>query len=213
MRITVLSGIALMCAATASAQTSAAATSQPNAPTTAASNAARTVTMTGCVGPASGSQGGYILSNPIVLPRSAQPGTPTAGISPSSSSATPGTQPSVGSGSETAGAVAGSPTAAGAGGAGTALGPTGTSGGATPGAAGAAGTAAAARSAINGYRLSGNDMSSWAGQRVQIVGMVIPTATGINASGVAASAGATGQTQPEFRVQSVEAITGNCPRQ
>jgi len=202
MRITVLSSIALMCAATASAQTSGAAASQPNAPTTAASKAAQTVTITGCVGPASGSQGGYILSNPLVVPSSAQPATPTAGISQPSFSPTPGTQPSVGSAT---GAGAGSSTAAGA---------TGTAGGsAIGGAAGAAQAAAGAPSAINGYRLSGNDMSSWAGQRVQIVGMVMPTATGIDASRVAASAGAPGQTLPEFRVQSVEPVTGNCPRQ
>ncbi|HZR22807.1 MAG TPA: hypothetical protein VFA59_04410 [Vicinamibacterales bacterium] len=64
---------------------------------------------------------------------------------------------------------------------------------------------------MNGYRLSGNDMTSWSGQRVQIVGVVVPAATGTNASATAGSAGATGQTLPEFRVQSVQPVTGSCP--
>jgi hypothetical protein len=65
---------------------------------------------------------------------------------------------------------------------------------------------------MNGYRLSGNDMSSWSGKRVQIVGVVVPPTTGASATNAVGSAGTTGQTLPEFRVQSVQPITGNCPQ-
>jgi len=65
---------------------------------------------------------------------------------------------------------------------------------------------------MNGYRLSGTDMSSWSGQRVQIVGVVIPPTNGPNAMPGVSGTGATGQTLPEFRVQSVQPITGSCPQ-
>jgi hypothetical protein len=192
--VSILSGFALMCAAAASAQTTGAATSQPGTQTTASSNAAQTVTLSGCVGSMSGSQGGFMLSNPIVIPSSAQPGTPTAGISSApSSSATPTTQP-----------APTSPTSAGVGTAGTA-----STGVGTAGTAGTMGT-----TGMNGYRLSGTDMSSWTGRRVQIVGVVAPATTGSTANtGINASAGTTGQTLLEFRVQSVQPITGSCPQQ
>jgi hypothetical protein len=65
---------------------------------------------------------------------------------------------------------------------------------------------------MNGYRLSGTDMSSWSGQRVQIVGVVVPGATpSATASATPSATGsATGTTLPEFRVQSVTPITGSC---
>jgi hypothetical protein len=80
----------------------------------------------------------------------------------------------------------------------------------TPGAQGATpmtgATGATGGAGINGYRLSGTDMASWAGQRVQIVGTVIPTTPG-------ASTGAAGSTpMPEFRVQSVQPVAGPCPQ-
>jgi hypothetical protein len=59
---------------------------------------------------------------------------------------------------------------------------------------------------MNGYRLSGTDMSSWSGQRVQVVGTVAPSTT--------AGSGTPGVTpMPEFRVQSVQPIAGPCPQQ
>jgi hypothetical protein len=64
---------------------------------------------------------------------------------------------------------------------------------------------------MSGYRLSGTDMASWSGQRVQIVGVVVPAATG---SPTASSA--TGATLPEFRVTSVTPVSGasgGCPQQ
>ena len=63
---------------------------------------------------------------------------------------------------------------------------------------------------MSGYRLSGTDMSSWSGQRVQIVGVVVPATTGSTANACAAGTGATGATLPEFRVQSVTPVTGGC---
>jgi hypothetical protein len=60
---------------------------------------------------------------------------------------------------------------------------------------------------MNGYRLSGTDMTSWSGQRVQIVGVVVPAAAG--------SPTATGATLPEFRVTSVtpaSGASGGCPQ-
>jgi hypothetical protein len=64
---------------------------------------------------------------------------------------------------------------------------------------------------MNGYRLSGTDMTSWSGQRVQIVGVVIPSP-----SGSSTASGASGATLPEFRVTSVTPATGGsggCPQQ
>jgi hypothetical protein len=65
---------------------------------------------------------------------------------------------------------------------------------------------------MHGYRLSGTDMTSWSGQRVQIVGSVIPAATE-SAAGSASASGTTGSTLPEFRVTSVTPVTGGCPQQ
>ncbi len=55
-------------------------------------------------------------------------------------------------------------------------------------------------------------MSSWSGQRVQIVGVVVPATTGSTANAGATGTGATGATLPEFRVQSVTPVTGSCPQ-
>jgi hypothetical protein len=56
-------------------------------------------------------------------------------------------------------------------------------------------------------------MTSWIGRRVQIVGSMVPSASGTAASGAAASSGAAGPTGtfPEFRVVSVQPMTGDCP--
>lgn len=171
MKLLTLGGIAMICAATASSQTTGAATSQSRPQTTASSKTAQTVTMTGCVGSLSGSTGGFVLSNPLVIP-SSSPTSAARAPESSSTAATPSTP-------------------------GTSSAPIGTSG---------------AVDAKDGYRLSGTDMSSWAGRRVQIVGVVVPATTGPAAkSGVGGSGSTTGQTLPEFRVQTVQPITGSCP--
>lgn len=155
MRIAILSGVALMFAASVAAQPPGAVTSRPAGQKTAASNAVHTVTMTGCVGAATGVPDSYILSNPVVVPESAQPGDSTTGTS-SSSSSTTRTSP------------------------------------AHPA----------------GYRLSGDDMSSWAGRRVQIAGVVRPAPKGSNAS----AASSPSPELPEFRVETVQAVAGDCPQ-
>lgn len=209
-----LGSFLFLIASTASAQTAGAATTQPNTQTTASPNSAQTVTMTGCVG-AMSSTGGFLLSNPMTVPSSAQPGTPTASVATTPSATQPtGTAGTAGVGTAGTAGVGSAPgtqgtagTAGTAGSVGTA-GATGTVG--TPGTSGAASTAGTpGSSALSGYRLSGTDMTSWSGQRVQIVGVVIPGATKSTGS----AAGGTGTTLPEFRVQSVTPVTGGCPRQ
>jgi len=76
---------------------------------------------------------------------------------------------------------------------------------------------------MNGYRLSGADVSAFAGKRVQIVGGLVPTANaaataGASSTGVVGGTGMTGTgsttsigTMPEFRVVSVKPIEGPCP--
>ena len=60
---------------------------------------------------------------------------------------------------------------------------------------------------MNGYRLSGSDMTAWSGQRVEIVGTLVP-------GNPSASAGVgTAASVPEFRVQTVRPVTGDCPKQ
>jgi len=68
-------------------------------------------------------------------------------------------------------------------------------------------------SSVGGYRLSGTDMTAWIGRRVQIVGMLVSSPTGSSAK----ATGTTGRNKneplpmPEFRVMSVQPITGACP--
>jgi len=82
---------------------------------------------------------------------------------------------------------------------------TGTSGVATGGAPNVS-------SGLNGYRLSGTDMAPWLGQRVQVIGTFTPSAP--TAAGSTASGQPGSPTAPalEFRVQTVQAIPGPCPR-
>src|SRR5262249_16984945 len=74
------------------------------------------------------------------------------------------------------------------------------------------GTAPAGSSAssVSGYRLSGADMTGWIGRRVQIVGTMTPSAAGASATNPAVTPSAT---LPEFRVVSVQPISGDCPPQ
>ena len=62
-----------------------------------------------------------------------------------------------------------------------------------------------------GYRLSGVDMTSWAGQRVQVVGTFSPAAAMPAASTAVGQSGAPSAPPLEFRVQSIQPIAGPCP--
>ena len=126
--ITLLSGIALLCAAVVSAQTASAR--QPASPSSR--NAPQTVTLTGCVGSVSGPQGGFMLSNPLVVPPAGATATAQAGTPAS----TPpyATQPNAGSAVGTAGTAS-----TGVGTAGTASTGVGAAGTASPGTAGTTG--------------------------------------------------------------------------
>jgi len=75
----------------------------------------------------------------------------------------------------------------------------------------AAGAGAQTKPSIDGYHLSGVNMNAWSGRRVQVVGVVVPLPTpGSPASGAVVTSGTTGQVLPEFRVQSVQPIIGDC---
>jgi hypothetical protein len=182
MKTTVLCGIAFVCSSTAFAQTSAASVTE----------APKTITLTGCVGGGTNDQP-ITLANAMVIPSNEQAGVPTPAPSPVPNPVSdPATQPP------------------------TTVGTSGTAG--TSGAIGTSGTitgtapAGSSTSSISGYRLSGTDMSSWLGRRVQIVGTVVPAAS--DASTVTPGAARIGPdgspVMPEFRVVSVQPITGSC---
>jgi len=67
---------------------------------------------------------------------------------------------------------------------------------------------ATSASAGTSYRLSGSDMTPWAGQRVQVIGTIAPVA---NASS-SASATPGAPAIREFKVQSVQPASGPCPQ-
>src|SRR5438128_1834344 len=235
--ITLLSGIALLCAAVVSAQTASAR--QPASPSSR--NAPQTVTLTGCVGSVSGPQGGFMLSNPLVVPpagatATAQAGTPAStppyATQPNAGSAV-GTAGTASTGVGTAGTASTGVGTASPGTAGTtgvasnpasatgtpssAAGTSGTAGSvatATPGAVAQGGiaTGAGTTAAMNGYRLSGAAMSSWSGQRVQIVGTVVPGQASAAAAPTNATNAGAAVPMPEFRVQSVQPVDGPCPK-
>jgi len=76
-------------------------------------------------------------------------------------------------------------------------------------------TASQSAANMSGYRLSGASVSSFSGQRVQVVGVIVPPAT-TGTTGTTGAVGTTGTAGPsmqEFRVQSVQPISGDCPRQ
>jgi len=148
------------------------------------------------------------------------PGTAAAGVG------TPGTAAAgVGSaaGASPATGAAGTPGATGTSGTAGTAGTTGVAGTAAappaatrpagaPTSAAVAGTAPAGSSgsSISGYRLTGTDMSSWVGRRVQIAGSVVPAAPSAAAS--SATPGGPTVSLPEFRVVSVQSVTGDCPQ-
>jgi len=85
---------------------------------------------------------------------------------------------------------------------------------AIPGAVGTSGTiagtapAGSSASSMDGYRLSGVDMTTWIGRRVQIVGTVEPAkeAVALNADKPATPP------TPTLRVMSVQPVTGPCTK-
>jgi hypothetical protein len=186
MRIAIATGLVLVSAGWASAQTS----SLPDA-----MNPSKTVTMTGCVVTSSGAQP-FTLANALVLADAPKPGadSETSSPVPPPVSATP-TEP------------AGSGTAAATGTAG-AIGP---AGNAIPTPAGTSGSTAK-NSNVGTYNLTGTDMTPWAGKRVQIVGTAISAKT-VSATASPAIGGSTdAAAPPEFKVQSVQGVPGPCPK-
>ena len=208
MKRTVLSGIAFtaaLCAGTAFAQTSA---TNPTSSTPGQSSSSQAITMSGCVANATSGTQGFTLSNPIVLP---------SGASSSSASSMPSSSATAGSSTASTAAThpptaatpptSTPPTSATAGTSGTAgtsaTRPTGTTGSA---AAGAAGTSASS-SAFNGYRLSGADLTPYAGKRVEVTGTFAPSSS---ANSATSASGTSATTMREFRVTSVKPIGGPC---
>jgi len=227
-----LCSCALLYATSSWAQTPS--STQPPAP------AAPTVSLTGCVAGGSDSKP-ITLMNAMVLPTGSAAVTPdpVAAVAPPSASpspdrlavSAPATQPAVTNAATPASPTADSASTVGTIDTGSATVGVGTSGtiatppsptGGTPGAAGLpsataaiTGTAPAGSSSstIGGYRLSGADMTSWIGRRVQITGLVVASASTARA---ATSAGASELAAPadmrEFRVLSVQPVTGPCPK-
>lgn len=198
MKTVVLCGIALLAVAPAFAQTSAPVKMDP---------ANKTVTLTGCVGGGVDSAP-ITLSQAMVVPTTPQPEQTPSPVPPSASS--PATQPP-------------DATLPPSGGAAVTPSPTGTSGTKMPGpsTAGTTGVitgtapAGSSGSSITGYRLSGTDMQPWLGKRVQLQGTFTPAAASPAGSTATAAAVTGGTITPpplEFRVQSVQPVTGPCPK-
>jgi hypothetical protein len=200
MKTLVLCGITLLAVAPAFAQTSF--------PAGANQSADKIVTLTGCVGGGAESKP-ITLTNAMIIPGTAQPGqidqTPSLVPPPVSS---PATEPPA----ATPPAVATPPS------------PTGTSGTKTSGSAVGTGgvitgtaPAGSSASSLSGYQLSGADMKPWIGQRVQVIGTFAPSAPSTtNAPAAARAPAVTGAAAAppalEFHVQTVQPMSGPCPR-
>lgn len=244
MKTIVLCGIAAMIAAPAFAQTSA-------------DPANKLVTMTGCVG--SGLPG-FSLGNPMVIPGTAQPNSPTGtsasvvpapapatGVTPmppaatgavpspaspaavpppataatvpppATTTPTPGVPPAASPATPPASSAQAVPPASPAQSvppsATGAVGTAGTTPGSVTGTSGVAtGGASNLTSGLGGYRLSGTDMAPWLGQRVQVTGTFLPSAPTAAGSTSTGQPGSPAAPPLEFRVQTVQAIAGPCPR-
>jgi hypothetical protein len=187
MKIPWLCSMIVMAAATASAQT--------NSPV--ASDASKTISVTGCV--ASGSKSDAVtlthamvlpFGSPAVAPEPISAAEPVAPVSPEPSqvSAAP-TQPQ-----SLTQPVPPSRTSA------------------IPGAVGTSGTiagtapAGSSASSMDGYHLSGVDMTTWIGRRVQIVGTVEPAKEAVALDADRPARPPT----PTLRVMSVQPVTGRC---
>jgi hypothetical protein len=206
MKSAFLCGIALVCSSAAFAQT-------PAAP---GSTMRPTVTLSGCV-VGGGVNQPITLANAMVVPTAAEASTaattpsPVPGAVSSSPTQLPITAGESGAAGTSSTAATGTTTAT-AGTAGTSV----TAG--TPGPLGTTGTvtgtapAGSSASSASGYRLSGNDMTSWVGRRVQIVGLIVPPSGTTSAAPGGAATPRSTPTTPELRVVSVQPITGDCPQ-
>ena len=223
MKYSIFGAFAMACAATAFIAAQTPSTQMPSTPTGGQQSSAGQVTMSGCVTPGMTAGDALTLSGASIV-NAGSAALPAPGQPQTTEPAGAGTLPPIGSGAATG-----------------ATGLTGTAGSA--GAAGTTGSSASSSMALNsnasttaadlarGYRLSGSDVSAYAGKRVQIVGGFVPTANaagsaGAASSGVVGSTGMTGAgsagtsgstpssmtaTLPEFQVLSVTPIEGPCP--
>ena len=218
MKTFVLCGITAMMVAPALAQSSA-------------DPANKRVTLTGCVG-SSADASGFTLSDAVVVPGFAPP---AAGVPPASSAAVP---PPASAAAVPPASAAAPPRSTAAPPRSTAapvaspaqivppanpaqtVPPAGTAAVGTTGAAPAtvtpttsvvSGGTPASVPGPAGYRLSGADMTSWTGQRVQVVGTFSPSAAMPAGSTAVGQSGAPSAPPLEFRVQSVQPIPGSCP--
>jgi hypothetical protein len=218
MKTFVLCGIAAMMVAPALAQSSA-------------DPANKRVTLTGCVG-SSADASGFTLSDAVVVPEFAPPAAgvppassaavpppasaaavpPASAAAPPRSTATPPRSPAAPAASPAQIVPPANPTQT--------VPPAGTAAVGTAGAAPAtvtpttgvvSGGTPANVPGPGGYRLSGTDMTSWAGQRVQVVGTFSPSAAMPAGSTAVGQSGAPSAPPLEFRVQSVQPILGSCP--
>lgn len=214
MKTFVLCGIAAMTVAPAFAQSSA-------------DPANKTVTLTGCVA-SSADASGFTLGDAVVIPRTAAPAgamppassgavpppASTAAVPPASAAAPP--RSTEAPPRSTAAPVAGPPQTVPSASPAQIVPPAGTAAVGTTGAAPATVTSIAGGLPVSipgrsGYRLSGTDMTAWAGQRVQVVGTFSPSAAMPAGSTAVGQSGAPSAPPLEFRVQTVQAIVGPCP--
>jgi hypothetical protein len=198
MKTAVLCVITLLATAPAFAQTSS------------TTSLDKTMTVTGCV--AVGSEPTALtLTNPQILPGTAQPGQIDQTPSPIPTTVTPNpTEPPASATPQTAATSPAAPTTPS---------PTGTSG-TTRTASGAVATSgvvpvtapdASSASIVSGYRLSGADMKPWVGQRVQVTGSFAPAAPSATAPTKVTGA-ASAPPVLEFKVQTVQPMAGSCPK-
>jgi hypothetical protein len=155
--------------------------SQTNPP---ASNDAQTILMTGCV--ARGSKNDPVtLTYAMVLPT----GSPAlaSDAPPAVESATRAPEPASVSAPET------QPRA---------IGTTGSISGTAP--------AGSSASSVDGYRLSGVDMTSWIGRRVQLTGTVVSPAPSPSPAATDSTGSAPAASLREFHVTNVQPVTGPC---
>jgi len=198
MRLELLSTITATCV------TAALAAQAPSIPT---QKTGTTVTMTGCVTQGETAGAPFVLSGPTILPGATSTvGTTTTGSSGAQPTGTTGTP------APTAPVGASGPSAVPAPAPSAAI-PAPAPSSAIPTATNAAPASPAPTPGVpSGFTLTGNDMTPWVGQRVQIVGMLVPP-TGLGkpaAAAAQAAAGAHPTDMQEFRVQSVMPIAGGC---
>jgi len=202
MKMVVLCGITLIAAAPAFAQTISDTRSE------------KAVTLAGCVAGAADSKG-ITLTNPMIIPGTAQPGQVDQAQSPVPPAVSPATTepPSSATPPTSTTSAAAAPITP------TAPYPTGTAG-STRTASGAVATSgvvsgtapdSSSSSIISGYRLSGADMKPWIGQRVQLLGTFV-AATPSAAAPTTVTGAASTPPVLEFKVQTVQPMTGPCPK-